>query len=166
MGDQVLVTYASKYGSTMEIADKIHKVLLKEGLKSTLQPVEQIDGLNPYTAVVLGSAVYFGQWRKSAAGFLKAKEAELAKKRVWLFSSGPPGNEMKSLQGWKFPANLQGIADQIDPREVIVFPGAVDLNKLNPIEKLAMKALKATSSDYRDWDAITSWAKGIAKSLK
>ncbi len=50
---------------------------------------------------------------------------------------------MKSLQGWRFPANLQGIADQIKPREVIVFPGSIDLNKLNLVEKLAMKALKA-----------------------
>ena len=162
MGEHFLVTYGSKYGATAEIAEKIHQVLLKQGLKSEIRPVEQVNDLQPYSAVVMGSAVYFGQWMKSAAGFLKTREAELAKKRVWLFSSGPPGDEMKSLRGWRFPDNLKAVAGRIKPQDTAVFFGAVDLNKLNPLEKLAMKALKSTSSDYRDWDKITAWAKGIA----
>ena len=51
-------------------------------------------------------------------------------------------------------------------RDIVVFPGSVDMNKLNPIDKFAMKALKAKSSDYRDWDAIATWAKCIATTLK
>ena len=166
MENQVLVTFASKYGSTAEIAEKINRVLFEEGLHSEVKPVEQISDISQYNAIVLGSAVYFGKWFKPAATYLKNKEAELAKKDVWLFSSGPPGNEMKSLIGWRFPKDLQNIADRIKPSDIVVFNGSIDLNKLNSIEKMAMKALKAKSSDYRDWDAIKTWAKGIATMLK
>ncbi len=53
MDNQVLVTFATKYGSTAGIAEKIHETFLKEGMKSKLQPVEQVNDLSPYAAVVL-----------------------------------------------------------------------------------------------------------------
>ena len=166
MEGQILVTFASKYGSTAEIAEKINQALIEEGLPSEIKPIEQVSDLTPFSAVVFGSAVYFGKWLNSAAKFLKTKEAQLAKKGVWLFSSGPPGDEMKSLRGWRFPSNLQSTSDRINPRDVVVFPGSVDMNKLDPIHKFAMNALKAKSGDYRDWDAISTWAKSIATTLK
>ena len=91
MNTQILVAYATKYGATAEIAEKIGQVLREAGLRTDVLPVDRVSDLSPYQAVVLGSAVYIGKWRKEAVKFLQANEKALAEKLVWLFSSGPTG---------------------------------------------------------------------------
>ena len=66
MDKQVLVAYATKYGATAEIAEKIGEVLRQAGLPTDVLPVDRVGDLSAYKAVVLGSAVYIGQWRKEA----------------------------------------------------------------------------------------------------
>ena len=100
--------------------------------------------------------------------FLQANEKALAERPVWLFSSGPPGEgePVELTQGWRFPGKLQPIADRIRPRDIAVFHGAVDVGKLNSIEKWMLKKVKAPVGDFRNWEAITSWATDIAAVLK
>jgi len=168
MDKQVLVAYATKYGATAEIAEKIGAVLRQADLSADVLPADRVGDLSAYEAVVLGSAVYIGQWRRQAVRFLQANETVLAGKPVWLFSSGPTGEgaPVELLQGWRFPAKLQPIADRIGPRDIAVFHGAADANKLNFIEKWMMKNVKAPAGDFRDWEAITAWARAIAEELQ
>jgi len=165
---RVLVAYATKYGATAEIAEKIGQVLREASLRADVLSADRVGDLTSYQAIVLGSAVYIGQWRKEAVKFLKVNETVLAEKPVWLFSSGPTGegDAVELAQGWRFPGKLQPIADRVQPRDVAVFHGAVDAGKLNFIEKWMLKAVKAPGGDFRDWDAITSWATAIADALK
>jgi len=72
MESKVLVVYATKYGATAEIANEIGQVLCDKGLRADVLPADQAGDPAPYQAVVLGSAVYAGQWRKEAAAFLEA----------------------------------------------------------------------------------------------
>jgi menaquinone-dependent protoporphyrinogen oxidase len=168
MERQVLVAYATKYGATAEIAEKIGEVLRQAGLRADVLPADRAGDLSAYKAVVLGSAVYIGRWRKQAVKFLKANEAVLAGRPVWLFSSGPTGegDPVELTQGWKFPGSLQPIADRIRPRDIALFHGASEVDKLNAIEKWMLKNVKAPVGDYRDWEAITAWATAIAAELK
>jgi menaquinone-dependent protoporphyrinogen oxidase len=168
MDKKVLVAYGTKYGSTAEIAGKIGEVLNDSGLQTEVLPVKQTGDINQYDAVVLGSAVYVGQWRKEAVEFLKSNESILAGRPVWLFSSGPvgEGDPVELLKGWKFPDSLQSIIDHIHPRDVAVFHGNIDISRLNFIQKLAIKNVKAPIGDFRDWKAITAWAASIADALK
>ena len=166
--DQVLVAYATKYGATAEIAEKIGQVLRQAGLRTDVLPTNRVKDLTPYKAVVLGSAVYIGKWRKEAIRFLKTNENKLAERRVWLFSSGPTGegDAVELLRGWRFPEGQQPIVDRIRPRDIAVFHGDVNMDKLNFIEKSMIKNVKAPVGDFRDWEAITSWATAIADALK
>ena len=168
MEEQVLVAYASKYGATAEIAEKIGQVLRQTGLRADVLSVDRIRDLTPYYAVVLGSAVYIGQWRKDAAKLLQAYETILAQRRVWLFSSGPTGKKEaeKSRNSWRLPESLRPVADRIKPRDIAVFHGDLDLKKLNFIEKAMIKKVNASPGDFRDWKAITAWAAAIANILK
>ena len=168
MDIQVLVAYATKYGATAEIAEKIGQVLRQAGLRTDVLPTDRVSDLTPYKAVVLGSAVYIGKWRKEAVKFLQANEKMLAERQVWLFSSGPTGegDPVELVNGWRFPKALQPIADRIQPRDIAVFHGNVNMKKLNFIEKWMIKNVKAPLGDFRDWDAITSWATAIADVLK
>ncbi len=167
MNKNILVTYASKYGSTKEIAEKIGEVLRQAGWQTAVLPVNDARDLSPYSAVILGSAVYIGKWQKEAATFLQKQEKILASLPVWLFSSGPTGDgdPVDLLEGWRLPANLQEAADHIQPRDVVVFHGFIDPHRVNFIEKQAVKSLKKPFGDFRDWEAIVNWTTTISKSL-
>ncbi|MFN2225008.1 MAG: flavodoxin domain-containing protein [Anaerolineae bacterium] len=167
MSDKVLVAYGSKYGSTAEIADAIGQVLREAGFDADVRSAETVQDLASYQAVVLGSGVYAGMWRKEAAEFLEAHQAELAERPVWLFSSGPSGkgDPVELLDGWRFPDAQKPIADRISPRDMAVFHGNIDRDKLNLAEKLIVKAVKGEFGDFRDWEAIHSWASGVASAL-
>jgi len=164
----VLVAYATKYGATAEIADKIGQVLRQAGLRADVLPADRAGDLAPYKAIVLGSAVYVGQWRKEAARFLRANEKKLAGRPVWLFSSGPTGkgDPAQLIKGWRLPQALQPIAERIHTRDMAVFHGVLDPKKLNLLEKWMVKNVKAPLGDFRDWDVITAWAAAIADALK
>jgi menaquinone-dependent protoporphyrinogen oxidase len=168
MGSKVLVVYGSKYGATGEIAGKIGEVLREAGLGVDVSAAERIRDVTPYSAVVLGSAVYIGSWRKDAETFLKVHEQELAGLPVWLFSSGPTGegDPVALTNGWRFPGKLLPVAERIKPRDIALFGGMADEAKLNFIEKFMLKNVKAPAGDFRSWGAITAWAKGIAEALQ
>lgn len=167
MDIKVLVAYATKKGATAEIAEEIGRVLQQAGLLTDILPTDRVTDLSPYKAVVLGSAVYIGQWQKKAAAFLQANEEKLAELPVWLFSSGPTGkgDPVQLMNGWRFPKALQSIADRIHTRDIAVFHGVLDLKKLNLVEKWMIKNVKAPLGDFRDWEAINAWARAISDAL-
>jgi menaquinone-dependent protoporphyrinogen oxidase len=166
--EKILVAYATKYGSTEKIAKKIDEVLRQAGLQTDVVPVDRVRDLSPYKAVILGSAVYIGKWRKEAVEFLKKNVQALAERPVWLFSSGPTGegDPVELLKGWRIPAELQPFIDQIKPRDIAVFHGSLSLDKMNFIEKGMIKNVKAPVGDFRDWEAITAWATSISEALR
>jgi len=168
MMQKTLVTYASKYGATAEIAEKIGAVLRDAGLPVDVLSVKQARDLTPYDNVILGSAVYIGQWRRAAVKFLKANENALSKKQVWLFSSGPTGegDPVELLDGWRFPKGQQELADRIQPRDIAVFHGDVDPEKVNALHKLMIDKVEAPVGDFRDWNAITAWTESVVAALE
>ena len=168
MNDKVLVAYATKYGATAEIAEKIGEVLRQASLQVDVIDAERAGNVESYDEVVLGSAVYAGSWRKEAVAFLEANEAELAKRPTWLFSSGPTGegDPVELMKGWRFPEAQQPIADRIKPRDIAFFAGEIDTKKLNLAEKVLVKGIKAPVGDFRDWDAIETWAATIAATVQ
>jgi menaquinone-dependent protoporphyrinogen oxidase len=162
------VAFGTKYGATKEIAEKIGDVLREAGLQVDVQPADRAGDVGDYGAVVLGSAVYIGQWRKEAARFLQDNEELLAKRPVWLFSSGPTseGDAVEQTQGWRFPEKLQPVADRIGPRDIALFHGVADMDKMSFIERFMLKNMKVAPGDYRDWEVITAWAEVIACELQ
>lgn len=165
---KLLVTYASKYGSTAEIAEVIGKELQIRGHETEVKAVGDIDDMSGYDGFVIGSAVYAGRWMKPAAKFLRSNQKLLANRPVWLFSSGPTGlgdpNEI--MDGWNFPEDLEPLLETIKPNDIILFHGNVDLDKLNFAERMIIKSVKATVGDYRDWLVIRGWARKIDLDLK
>jgi menaquinone-dependent protoporphyrinogen oxidase len=163
-----LVAYASKYGSTAEIAQVIGEELDKRHYQVEVKSVDEVESLDGYDAFVIGSAVYAGGWMKSAAKFLRSNRDLLAGHPVWLFSSGPTGqgdpNEI--MDGWTFPDNLKTVRDKIEPQDVILFHGKIDPDRLSFTERMIVKSVKATVGDYRDWLVVRGWVRRIELDLK
>ena len=168
MNTKVLVTYASKYGATREIAEKIGQVIAEAGLETDVLPLKKVTSLNPYDVVVLGSALYIGRWRKEARKFIRRYEQKLAARDVRIFLSGPTGEGGAEAvrEAWHLSKKLGRSLEHIAPRDVIVFRGAIDVDKLSDLEKWMIKRVEAPVGDFRDWDAITAWAQGIADGVK
>ncbi len=167
MTNPILIAYATKYGATAEIAAKIGDTLKQAGLSVEVLPADQVKDIAAYSAIVLGSAVYAGMWRKEAIDFLAVNEAQLTDRAVWFFSSGPTGEGDASqiMKGWRFPEAQQPIADRVQPRDIAFFHGFINLKKLSLPEKLIVKGIKAPTGDFRNWDVIAAWATGIAEAL-
>jgi menaquinone-dependent protoporphyrinogen oxidase len=70
------------------------------------------------------------------------------------------------LEGWQIPGAVEPIADRIQPKDIVVFHGVVEIEKLNFIEKSMVKNVKVPVGDFRDWEMITSWAAKIAAELQ
>jgi len=169
MDENVLVTYASKYGATREIAEKIGVILRRAGFQVVVLPVDRILDLGSYNAVILGSAVYVGKWQKEAEEFLRTNERALADRPVWLFSSGPTGDgdPLELVGGQRLPDALRPMVDRIRPRDVAVFHGFINQEKLNFVEKWTIKNMvKKPFGDFRDWEAIGKWTNTITDALR
>lgn len=168
METKVLVAYATQYGATKEIAEKIGEGLHQAGLAVDVLPVDKVQNLASYQAVVLGSGIYAGQWNKTAAAFLRSNEKILAGRPLWLFTSGPTGEgDPVQLMKCRLPASIEPIADRIQARDKAVFHGYINPDKLNSFMKWFLKnIIKAPFGDFRDWDAIAAWTKTVSSALK
>lgn len=171
---RVLVVYASKYGSTRGIAERIARTIEEAGHQAGAVPATHAGPLDGYDAYVIGSALYMFSWLKEAKDFVLRNSSALAGKPVWLFSSGPIGTATTDAQGRDVRANagpkeLGELMVAVNAREHRVFFGAFDHTKLNLAHRVvyAMPAGKKlfTDGDFRDWEDIDAWAERIAAAL-
>lgn len=171
---RVLVVYASRYGSTRGIAERIARTLEDAGQQAAAVPASHAGPLTGYDAYVIGSALYMFAWLKAAKDFVLRNRAALAAKPVWLFSSGPIGTAKTDEQGRDVrenagPKDIAELVAATRAREHRVFFGAFDHTRLNVAHRLvyAMPAAKKlfVDGDFRDWDDIDAWARTIATSL-
>ncbi len=159
----VLVAYASKHGSTQGIAEHIARHLSERGVTTEVRPASAVTELDQADAVIVGSAVYAGSWMKEATEFVHRFGAELPGVPVWLFSSGPLGADVQDDD--EQPKQLDELRRTLHPRGHEMFFGALDREQLSFGERMIAKAVKAPEGDFRDWDAIGSWADAIADEL-
>jgi menaquinone-dependent protoporphyrinogen oxidase len=159
---KVLVSAASKYGATGEIAQAVADVLAAKGLQVTVAPPDQVGAIEQFDAVVLGSAVYMGQWMKPARELAERQAAALAARPVWLFSSGPVGESAKPAEN---PVDVSKILEATRARDHGVFTGRLVRKHLSFPDRAMASAIRAQEGDFRNWAEIRDWATGIADTL-
>ncbi len=164
---RVLIAYATKNGATAGIAEAIGDELKKLGLEAEVHPATDVRDLASYAAVVLGSAVYFGKWRKEALRFGQRHVAELRQRPVWLFESGP--TDQTADEGKAPPAKAATeLAREIGAREHVVFGGRFLPENAGPLTRRLVESGDAGASygDYRNFDRIRNWARRVGAQLQ
>lgn len=164
---KVLVTAASRHGSTAEIAQAIGEVIQSRGFAVTVAPPDKVGALREFDAVVLGSGVYIGHWLAPAIGLADRIDRELPGRPVWLFSSGPVGDPSgKLVQRMAVdPAELPAVRAATGAREHVLFAGQLDRRNLHGLQRMALSVFRSVEGDFRDWSAIRWWAESIAGQL-
>jgi menaquinone-dependent protoporphyrinogen oxidase len=164
---RVLVAYATHFGATKGIAEKIAESIRGEGLTVDLKSVDEIQETDGgYDAFVVGSAVHAGHWLKPAAEFVERNADVLGTRPVWLFSSGPIGEKYVHAPQ-PDPKEVARFRELLEPRDHVVFAGAFD----REVAKDQGSWLDRTvgrfipEGDFRDWPQIERWARTIARDL-
>jgi menaquinone-dependent protoporphyrinogen oxidase len=161
----VLVAYASKRGSTAEIAETIAATLRREGLRVCLERAEDVQNLEGYDAALLGSAVYMKRWRGDARHFLKKHRKALRQMPFWVFSSGPVGDPSKDNPEWMEPPKIIEKVEEMGGRGHVVFGGCLPAKPQGFVEKSMVEGTAKEFRDRRNWVEIREWAREIAAAL-
>ena len=149
---KVLVAAASRHGATWEIGEAVGEALREHGLDADVKRAEEVYDLVAYDAVVLGSAVYIGKWLDLARDLVERRADELATLPVWLFSSGPIGDQLRPAPDEAVA--VEGLVSATRARGHRLFGGKLDKKKLSFGEKAVVVAFRAPEGDFRDWDEI------------
>lgn len=156
----VLVAYATKRGSTREVAADVARVIRQSGAEVEISPARDVKKLDRYQAVVLGGALYMGRWHKDARGMLKRHRAELASLPLAVFALGPKEITPAAIE--KAGAELaRALADvpEVHPFTTAIFGGVIDPKRLHfPFSHMP-------AGDARDWNAIQDWANDVVRGL-
>ena len=161
----VLVAAASKHGATREIAEAIGRELARHDVPAEVSDVSEVDDLDRFDGVVLGSAVYMGHWLEPARKFVERRGPDLAGKQTWLFSSGPVGEPAHMPREAQDVCDIEDIVSSTNALEHRLFAGKLDKGKLGFPERAVMRAVRAQEGDYRDWGEIEAWASDIAAQI-
>ena len=161
---KVLVAFASKHGATEEIARSIAEILEAQGVPVDVRRMEDVVTALPYSAFILGSAIYMGRWLREARSFVSEHAEILALRPTWLFSSGPIGSLPNSLESDSF--DIPDLLATTRARDHHVFGGKLNRAELGLAERALAGALRAPSGDYREWDAVTAWTIAITRALE
>jgi menaquinone-dependent protoporphyrinogen oxidase len=154
---RVLVAYASKHGSTREVAERVAEVMRGAGLDVDVMAAADVGLLRGYDTVVLGGALYTGRLHKDARRFLARHREALSVRSVAVFAMGPKSLEPSEVSGSRGQLDRAlAKTPEIEPTSVAIFGGVVDPGKLRfPFSRMP-------ASDARDWHAIETWAAELA----
>jgi menaquinone-dependent protoporphyrinogen oxidase len=162
MKKSVLVTYASKYGSTGGVADAIGKELCAKGLNADVVLIENAGNVGSYQGVVIGSAIYRGKWISEAIDFVNENQDILCQMPVAYFIvcmtlSRPTEKNRAQVLSYMDP--ILKAVPKIKPVGIGTFAGALNYSNLSWLNKKIMKSKGSPEGDFRDWNVIRAWAR-------
>ncbi len=171
MSKRILVAYASRFGSTAGVAERIGKVLSEGGAQVDVLSMSDVTNLSPYDAVVAGSAINGGAWLPQAMQWMQEHQAELVRKP---FAAFLVCMTLTMHNGEQYRSH---VATWLDPVRAIVkplkeglFAGALDIKRIPSFAdrlKFRLSVLFGVwkEGDHRDWQAIRAWAQELPNAL-
>lgn len=159
--NKILVAYATRAGSTAEIAAVIGETLAERGFRVDVKSIHSQPALNGYAAVILGSAIRMGSWLPEMVKFIQSNQTALNALPTALFT-------VHMLNAGDDEASRAARAAYTAPVRALLpnapeafFTGLMDFSRLSFLDRFIANMVKAVESDQRDWDKIRAWANTI-----
>lgn len=168
MKNRVLIAYASRCGSTGGVAESIGQIFSEAGAAVEVRPVKEVNDPSLYQSVIVGSAIRMGKWLPEAVEFIKTHQERLSQIPVAYFAvcmtmkDDTTENRQKAL-GYLDPVRKQ--FSRVNPVDIGLFAGAVDHKRLSFAYSLILKVMGTPEGDFRNWEAIRTWAAGVRPTL-
>lgn len=171
MSESVLITYATRYGSTKEVAEKIAQIFIHDGFKVEVLPCKKVDKIDQYQFILIGAPYYIGGMLKEAKNFLLRNQDILSKKPIAFFALGPIGETEKELS--ETQTQLDKELKQfpwLKPISTVMFGGKYNPKKLRLLDKFltlppASPLHNLEANDARNWEDIEKWAEKLSAFL-
>jgi menaquinone-dependent protoporphyrinogen oxidase len=162
MNKKILITYATRAGSTVEVAAAIGEALSQRGLAVDVKPVKEKPSLANYQAILMGSAIRMGSWLPEAVEFIKTNQPALNKMPVAIFTVHMNNTGEDDASRAARLAYLDAVRPLLNQAEEVYFAGKLDFASVSFLEQLVVKIVaKGVEADRRDWDKIHSWVPAI-----
>jgi menaquinone-dependent protoporphyrinogen oxidase len=168
VGNRVLVAYATRAGSAGEVATTIAETLRQAGQAAEVRPARDVTDLCPYQAVIVGSAIYMGQWMPDAVKFVRRHRQTLSQKPVAYYAvcltlKDDTEENRCTVAAYLDPVRTE--VPEVKPVDVGLFAGRLDYGKLSFLYRTIIKKMGAPEGDYRDEEAIRAWAASLPPKL-
>lgn len=168
MGDRILVTYASRRGSTRDVADEIADTLTKAGITVDVLAIKDVTDLTPYRGAIIGSGVRRSGFLPEAVAFVRRNAADLTRIPVAYFAvcgllkRDTPRTRKAASHFTDRPLKA---APSVIPVARASFAGRYEAPAMCPFMRLITRWGLFPSGDWRDWTAIRSWAEGLLPAI-
>jgi menaquinone-dependent protoporphyrinogen oxidase len=132
MSASVLVAFATRSGSTQEVAEAIATSLRERGLQVDILPTRDVVTLDQYEAVVLGAPLYIFHWHKDALHFLSQHKEALMERPTAIFALGPLRAEEEEFQEARRQLDKElAKFPWLKAKDIAIFGGRFDPQKLS-----------------------------------
>ena len=161
MNNRILVIYATKYGATEGIATAIAEGLLKQGRDVDVKNVKDVFDLTGYSAVIIGSPIYYGKVLPEIVAFTNLHKNMLHEIPVIGFLSGYSLLDISPEKRQAASTAFDQIRGDIELRDIGYFAGKVSEEHLSFKDKAVIKITGVKPGDYRNSEAAIIWAQGL-----
>jgi menaquinone-dependent protoporphyrinogen oxidase len=191
---RVLVAYATRHGSTKDVADAVAEELRASGIDADVQDVKQAANPAAYDAVIVGGPMIRG-WHKDALEYVRCNAAALRSRPLavfitaasltetntevveevpifkdpWLVKQPRQADKLRYKERYARPEHYLGDIVQrtgVRPQTAAFFGGSLDLTTMSVFDKLfVLVIVGAKPGDQRNWRAIRGWAREVAPTL-
>jgi menaquinone-dependent protoporphyrinogen oxidase len=165
MDGRILIVYASKCGSTGEVAQAIGRTLCDMGATVDVRPVKAVTSVDGYHAIVVGSAIRMGQWLPEAKGFVTKHQVQLRQMPTAFFTVHMLNVDDSPESRAARATYVAPVHQLVPPSAGAFFTGKIELARMSLFDRLIASAMKAKDEDLRDWTNIGAWARGVAPTL-
>lgn len=164
-GRRLLVAYASRFGTTGEVAEATADAACQQGMLADTKAIGDVANIGDYDAVIIGAPINYDNWMSEARDFVTDNETALSNLPVaYFFTCGtlfePTAENRNKAQ--IYADKLENLSERVAPVEIGQFAGVLDYSRMDLRTRIAMRIpstlMGVDEGDYRDWDAIRSWS--------